>query len=152
MGGAFARVRVNRDARPLNLVIIPCTNHLKMRTRPFLLALALIVAGCGRSAPVDDSSAERAAESAARFTYQCRGGGTIYASYPSDSTAIVEYEGQTFQMTIAISASGARYVGGGLVWWTKGSGSGSEGTLFRHDSRGTTGEAVEHCEQTGSVE
>lgn len=49
-------------------------------------------------------------------------------------------------MTIAISASGARYVGGGLEWWTKGSGPGSAGTLFRHVNDGT-GEIVEQCVQ-----
>ena len=122
-----------------------------MRTRSFLLALTLVVAGCGRSAPGDDPSAERAAEPASRITYQCKGGGTVHASYPSDSTAVVEYEGQMLRMNLAISASGARYVGGGLEWWTKGSGPGSAGTLFRHNREGTTGETVDQCEQTNGA-
>lgn len=118
-----------------------------MTTRPFLLALFVVVAACGRSVPGDDSTAERVAEPVSRMTYQCASGGTVQASYPSDSTAVVEYEGQALEMTIAISASGARYVGGGLEWWTKGSGPGAEGTLFRHDRGGTTGEVVDECEQ-----
>jgi len=48
-------------------------------------------------------------------------------------------------MQIAMSASGARYVGGELEWWTKGSGSGSEATLFSHLPDGTSGESVEVC-------
>ncbi|MGV8923351.1 MAG: MliC family protein, partial [Thermomonas sp.] len=43
------------------------------------------------------------------------------------------------------SGSGARYVGSDLEWWTKGSGSGSEGTLLRHQADGTSGEIVESC-------
>lgn len=100
-------------------------------------ALAAVVAGCDRSSPGGDSSA----------TYHCESGRTVRASYPSDSAAVVEYEGRTLRMTLAVSASGARYVGEGLEWWTKGSGPGSSGTLFRHLSDGTSGETVELCEQ-----
>ena len=55
--------------------------------------------------------------------YQCESGETILATYRSTDSARVQ---------IAVSGSGARYVGGGLEWWTKGSGAESEGTLFRH--------------------
>lgn len=109
------------------------------------LALILVVTGCGRSSP--ENSRAPVAQSATPVTYQCEGGGTIQVSYPSDSTAVVVYEGRTLQMTIAVSGSGSRYVGEGLEWWTKGSGPGSSGTLFRHLSDGTTGEVVEQCEE-----
>lgn len=81
------------------------------------------------------------------MTYQCEGGRDVRVSYPSDSTAIMVYDGRTLQMTIAVSASGARYVGEGLEWWTKGSGPGSSGTIFRHLSDGTSGDAVDQCTQ-----
>lgn len=48
-------------------------------------------------------------------------------------------------MRIAVSGSGARYVSDGLEWWTKGSGAGAAGTLFRHLADGTSGEIIESC-------
>ncbi len=78
-------------------------------------------------------------------TYQCESGATIVATYPSTSSARVEYQGNSYSMQIAVSASGARYVGGELEWWTKGSGSGSEATLFLHLPDGSSGESVEVC-------
>lgn len=81
------------------------------------------------------------------IVYQCKSGNTVQASYPTDSTAVVDYEGQTRQMTLAVSASGARYVGGGLEWWTKGEWKGFEGTLFRNETDGDSTEIVEQCEQ-----
>lgn len=88
-----------------------------------------------------------ASEPGLRATSRCESGRRIQVSYPSDSAAVVVHEGRTLRMTLAVSASGARYVGGGLEWWTKGSGPGSPGTLFRHLDDGTSGEAVEQCEQ-----
>ena len=53
-------------------------------------------------------------------TYACDDGRTLKASYPDADTAVVELDGKTHTLKIAISASGARYVGDGLQWWTKG--------------------------------
>ena len=52
--------------------------------------------------------------------YRCTDGSIVQASYPDADTAQITYEGHTVDMNIATSASGARYVGGGLEWWTKG--------------------------------
>lgn len=122
-----------------------------MSSRFLLLALVLVVSGCGRFPFERAVSAERATGPAARITYQCESGTAIEASYPSDSTAIVEYGKHTLRMTLAVSASGARYVGGGLVWWTKGTGPGAEGTLFRYASD-ATGEMLEQCVWSKSSE
>lgn len=81
------------------------------------------------------------------FTYRCESGEAIEAAYPTTSTAIVEYKGETYRMEVARSASGARYIGDGLVWWTKGTGSGAEGSLFRAEGDDETGELVEQCEE-----
>lgn len=55
------------------------------------------------------------------------------------------------RMGLTISASGARYVGNGLEWWTKGAGAGSEGTLFRHGNDGATEETFERCKRTSGT-
>ncbi|WP_132998612.1 MliC family protein [Luteimonas arsenica] len=69
-------------------------------------------------------------------------------SYPSTDSATVQYKGSSYSMQIAVSASGARYVGNDLEWWTKGSGAGSDGTLFRHNADGTSGDLIEQCIQS----
>lgn len=116
--------------------------------RSFLILLfAAALAGC--ASPESEGPASTAPDSvpASQAVYSCESGRTVQASYPTDNTAVVEYEGQTLQMEVAVSGSGARYVGDELEWWTKGTGPGSEGTLFRHNSDGTSGEMVEQCEQ-----
>ena len=52
----------------------------------------------------------------APLEYRCESGRTVEAAYGSDETAVVRYEGNARQMSLAVSASGARYVGGGLEW------------------------------------
>ncbi len=74
-------------------------------------------------------------------SYQCDSGNRIIVTYPTDETAEVTYQQQTVPMHIAISASGARYVGGGLVWWTKG----QNGTLFTAINDNETGDIIDHC-------
>ena len=57
---------------------------------------------------------------AAQTSYRCTDGSVVRASYPTTETARVTYEDRTVDMNIAVSASGSRYVGGDLQWWTKG--------------------------------
>lgn len=102
--------------------------------RRVLPAVVVALAACGPSPEPD----------VARIPYECESGRTVHASYPSDSVAVVEYDDRTIRMTRAVSASGARYVGEDLEWWTRGTGPDSKGTLFRHDADGT-GEIVESC-------
>lgn len=52
--------------------------------------------------------------------YLCDDGSTVKATYPTRDTARLVYNGRTIDMTIATSASGARYTGGGWEWWSKG--------------------------------
>lgn len=111
--------------------------------RSLLLIVVIAIAGCAHHSRATQSSPTHPLLT----PYQCESGRTIWASYPTYSTAVVTYRGQTLRMRIAVSASGARYVGGGLEWWTKGHWSGYEGTLFRHRSDGRTGEILEQCQQ-----
>lgn len=107
----------------------------------------VLVAGCAHFSPLHPPAAHVTGSNAGFISYQCESGYDVQAIYRSGTTAVVRYANMTREMTIAISASGARYVGGGLEWWTKGSGPGSAGTLFRHENDGT-GEIVEQCVQT----
>jgi|GEM_PF-429822 len=52
--------------------------------------------------------------------YACADGSAVRASYPDPDTAVVEHQGRAHTLKTAISASGARYIGEGLQWWTKG--------------------------------
>lgn len=101
---------------------------------PLTFASILLVSACATT-PKDASV----------HKHLCESGETIISSYPSTESASVQYKGTDYTMQIAVSGSGARYVGGGMEWWTKGSGTGSDGTLFRHNADGTTGQAVESC-------
>lgn len=74
-------------------------------------------------------------------SYQCDSGNRIIATYPTTETAEILYQEETIPMQIAISASGARYVGDGLVWWTKG----QDGTLLKAVNGNETGDLIERC-------
>ena len=113
---------------------------------PIAFASILLTSACERSPSIDkDQQATVAASTSNALNYRCDSGETIAATYASTDAATVSYKGSDHKMEIAVSGSGARYVGSDLEWWTKGSGSGSEGTLLRHKTDGTSGEIVESC-------
>jgi membrane-bound inhibitor of C-type lysozyme len=78
----------------------------------------LALAACSRPPPAESPKPD--AETVARITYACDDGRTVRAQYPDAKTAQVKLDGEMHQMTLAVSGSGARYVGDGLQWWTKG--------------------------------
>lgn len=114
---------------------------------PFAIASLFLVSAC--TSPGQHSTAARQAATApaasAVHQYRCDSGETVAARYPSTDAAMVQYKGRQHAMKIAVSGSGARYVGGGFEWWTKGSGRGSEGTLFQHKADGSSGAVLENC-------
>lgn len=114
---------------------------------PFAFASVLLVSACG-SAPQDEMTAqtpEATPPTPSVHNYRCESGEVIAATYPSTDSATVQYKDTNYSMQIAVSGSGARYVGGDLEWWTKGSGAGSEGTLYQHMADGTSGDSIERC-------
>ena len=111
-----------------------------MRTVFIITAAALSLCACANTTALSARG-----QSDASYSYVCDSGNTVIARYPSDSTAIVRYLGATYKMQIAVSASGARYVGNGMQWWTKGSGAGSHGTMFKHNADTTAGQRLESC-------
>ena len=101
----------------------------------------LLLSACA-SSPQEPEGAQASAatpSTSSVHNYRCESGEAITATYPSTDSATVQ---------IAVSGSGARYVGGELEWWTKGSGTGSVGTLFRHNADGTSGDSVEVCTES----
>jgi membrane-bound inhibitor of C-type lysozyme len=61
-----------------------------------------------------------AAGAAIHLTYTCDDGRTVQAVYPDAQTAVLDFDAQAHRLHAAISADGARYVGGHWQWWSKG--------------------------------
>lgn len=110
-------------------------------------SLALLISACAGSPQSEAGIRTPAASPSTTFVrnYRCESGETIAATYSFSDSAMIRYKGRAYDMIVAISGSGARYVGGDLEWWTKGSGPGSEGALSRHLANGTSGEIIELC-------
>lgn len=109
--------------------------------------IVMVVTLTGCAAPAVNQGTGQTAPVIASFIYRCESGRTIKATYRADDTAVVQYAGQTHLMHVAVSGSGARYADDGLEWWTKGTGAGAPGTLFRHRGDDTTGAVIESCVQ-----
>ncbi|MES1938981.1 hypothetical protein T5B8_01990 [Salinisphaera sp. T5B8] len=110
-----------------------------------LLGALLLATGCASSV---DQTAPAPAQSAPApavklLTYRCESGARVRATYPTDSVALVRYQGETRQLQVVRAASGVRYVNDDLEWWTKGSGTGSTAML----SRRASDDVLERCEQ-----
>ncbi|HEY9099571.1 MAG TPA: MliC family protein [Thiobacillus sp.] len=112
---------------------------------PLISVAILLVSACASLPRVNGGDQTSVAAASTVHHYGCDSGKTIAATYPSTDSATINYKGSLYNMQIAVSASGARYIGGGLEWWTKGSGARSDGTLFRHMADGTSGEILELC-------
>lgn len=119
---------------------------MRMGARAALGLATVAAAGCSAA------SAPGAAPVAggAWIGYRCESGRALDASYPTDSSAFVRYAGTTREMRVAVSASGARYTGDGLEWWTRGTGPGSTGRLSRFAGDETTAsDVLESCTVPG---
>ncbi|KPF83452.1 hypothetical protein IP78_02080 [Brevundimonas sp. AAP58] len=123
-------------------------------TRPLALVLmgALSLAACDRESaepvtPVpQDSPVGAPVPTAPAIGYACESGKTVQAQYIDTETAQVVYDGQTYAMRIAVSGSGARYVGSGLEWWTASRNGQEQATLSRIGPNDQVGTAVlERC-------
>ncbi|PQZ84711.1 MULTISPECIES: DUF4232 domain-containing protein [unclassified Brevundimonas] len=113
-----------------------------------LSCLGLTVAACSQETPPAPTSPVEAptAQTAAAVGYACESGKTIAVTYPDTETARVSYDGRDYVLTSAVSASGARYAGQGLEWWTASRNGQESGTLSRLGPNDQTGGAViERC-------
>ena len=115
--------------------------------KPLTLTSILMVSACV-STPQGDVNMQSTASpslSLPVYHYRCDSGEIITTSYSSFESVTLQYKGRIQNLKIAVSASGARYIGANLEWWTKGSGSGSEGSLYRYLSDGSSDERLESC-------
>jgi membrane-bound inhibitor of C-type lysozyme len=81
-----------------------------------LSSAALLASACATPAPPPLATAPAGARVA---VYLCDDGRIVRAAY-KDQRAWLEIGGRSHALETALSGSGARYVGDGLQWWTKG--------------------------------
>ena len=62
-----------------------------------------------------------------KVMYGCPKIGTLTVKYRDNMFAVFMLDGRLVKTRTVISGSGARYVGDGYTWWSKG----NEGTLFK---------------------
>ena len=111
--------------------------------------LLLVTIGCTSTPGAELSAASPSAElrSTDWLTYDCASGGVVRARCVGPDAAQVEARGRLHAMARAIAASGARYAGGGLEWWAKGSGAGASGLLLAQRGDALPGEPLDTCSQ-----
>ncbi len=109
------------------------TRTVTFQTIALTAGLGLLVAGCSQEKPAEPTSPIEApaVQDAAAVGYACESGKTVVVAYPDAQTARVSYEGKDYVLTSVVSASGARYAGQGLEWWTASRGETESGTLSR---------------------
>jgi len=124
-----------------------------MTRRLIVLTLAAVtgLAACQQSEPEAPPAPAGAATDPATAPvpsvgYACESGVTIQARYPDSATAELDYRGQTLSLRSVEAASGARYVGSGVEWWTANRDGQESATLSRLGPDEQTGAAVmERC-------
>lgn len=104
-----------------------------------LVILTLPLAACTLTTPSQTPSSDAPSN---RVRYMCNSGQPIDITYQDDSIRL-RYRGKNHHLTTAISASGARYAGDGLVWWNKG----PENRLYKLLGKEGTGDMLENCRE-----
>jgi membrane-bound inhibitor of C-type lysozyme len=112
-----------------------------------MTCLGLTAAACSQEAPPTTAPVEApVAPLAAAVGYACESGKVVTVTYPDTETARVSYDGRDYVLASAVSASGARYAGQGLEWWTASRDGQESGTLSRLAPTDTTGGTIiERC-------
>jgi len=101
-------------------------------------------------APVAPSPAP-AGTSAPPVSYACESGQSVSVGYPDAATAELTYKGQSYTLRTVQSASGARYAGSGLEWWSATRDGAESATLSRLGPNEDVGVAVlERCSRPSS--
>lgn len=98
---------------------------MRLRVAIAALSIAALTSACTRDAETSPDAAAPSAESVApaapmgpAVSYACESGQSVSVAYPDASTAQVTYRGATHGLRSVEAASGARYAGSGLEWWT----------------------------------
>lgn len=117
--------------------------------------LALTVAACSQEpetppAPTAPSPTPTA-PAAPPVSYACESGQSVTVSYPDTATAQLTYQGQNYALRNVQAASGARYTGSGIEWWTATRDGTESATLSRLGPNQDVGSAVlERCSRPSS--
>jgi len=124
-------------------------HHTAARTTVAIIALTLVSA-CSQPAEQPAEPVQPAPVAPAPTTpavgYACESGQTISVQYPDAATASIAYGGQTYAVRTAPAASGARYAGSGVEWWTAPRDGQETATLSRLGPNQDVGVAVlERC-------
>lgn len=122
-----------------------------------VVTLAALVAACTQpqepapTAPVEPTSAAPTTPAAPPLTYACESGQSVTVAYPDTSTAQLTYQGRSYTLRTVQAASGARYTGSGLEWWTATREGQESATLSRLGPNEDVGVAVlERCARPAS--
>lgn len=84
-------------------------------------------------------------------SYACESGQAIAVAYPDTATALLTYQSRSYTLRIVQSASGARYAGSGLEWWSATRDGSESATLSRLGPNEDVGVAVlERCSRPSS--
>jgi len=84
-------------------------------------------------------------------SYACESGQSVTVGYPDTATAQLTYKGQSYTLRTVQSASGARYAGSGLEWWSATRDGSESATLSRLGPNEDVGVAVlERCSRPSS--
>lgn len=112
------------------------------------LAVCAALAACQQPEPAAPPAAPAEPSAPVQGTlavYSCESGRTVSVQYDGRQSAVVTYDDQTYQTRIVEAASGARYSGSGIQWWTAARGAVEGGTLGRLGSDGGVSAILERC-------
>jgi len=109
------------------------------------LSALLMTAACGAEAPAPPP-APPATPNLLPASYACDSGTTVAVEYPDPQTARLTYQDATQVLNSQPAASGARYIGRTLEWWTAVRGGQETGVLRRvADNPEAEGQTIERC-------
>lgn len=120
---------------------------------PVFAALAVVACSPGAEtppAPVPPSPVP-VGTTAPPVSYACESGQAIAVAYPDTATALLTYQSRSYTLRMVQSASGARYAGSGLEWWSATRDGSESATLSRLGPNEDVGVAVlERCSRPSS--
>ena len=114
------------------------------------ITLAAVLAACSpddAEPPIVASPADggHASSPGPEIGYACESGETVQVRYDGVEVAEVAYKGRTYTMRASASASGARFVGSDLEWWTRTREGREEAVLSRVGASEIGGSVLERC-------
>ena len=120
-------------------------------------AIAALLAACSppaeepAPAPMPEATPAPTTTDIRAVSYACESGRTVAVRYPDAQSAVLTYGGREVTLKTATSASGARYAGEGLEWWTANRDGQETATLRRLGPNQDVGVAVlERCARPAS--